>query len=55
MTLYIRSLYYGSINYTRYDGYDEATVQNLMSEIGHQNIEFIDEATYEIERPHLII
>lgn len=46
MKLYIISTRFGGEVLTQYDGFDQETVETLMLEMGHEEINFVDEATY---------
>lgn len=47
--IYVKSTRNGGPSVTQYDGMDEATIETLMEDIGHTDIEFITEEEYNIE------
>lgn len=47
IVLFVISSRFGGQCLTRYEGLDETTVETLMTESGHEDIEFVDQETYE--------
>lgn len=48
MKLYMKSVRDGQTQYTEHDGMNEVTARRLMAEIGHTEIQVLDEEVYNL-------